>query len=257
MVKLLVDSGAQLDNKDNVSTQPPMVLHCDSSFTISIYSQPPPLTLSLPPTFLLTFYLMTVSINEPLADSQYYIIFSSQDGQTALHHASRSGQTDVVQLLVDCGAHLDNKDNVSDEPSMVLHCDSSFTVSIYSQPPPLPLSLPPTFVLTFCLMTVSINEPLADSQCSIIFSSQDGQTALHHASRSGQTDVVKLLVDSGAHLDNKDNVSDEPSMVLHCDISFTILISITNPPPLLLLPTLVPLTSLSPLDLALVIVSLI
>ena len=46
---------------------------------------------------------------------------------------------------------------------------------------------------------------------STIYSSQDGQTALHYASRSGHTDVVKLLVESGAQLDNKDNVSTEQS----------------------------------------------
>ena len=49
-----------------------------------------------------------------------------------------------------------------------------------------------------------------------MFSSQDGQTALHHASSNGHTDVVKLLVDSGAQLDHKDNVSTEPSMMLCC-----------------------------------------
>ena len=43
-------------------------------------------------------------------------MFSSQDGQTALHHASSSGHTDVVELLVDSGAQIDNEDNVSTEP---------------------------------------------------------------------------------------------------------------------------------------------
>ena len=36
---------------------------------------------------------------------------------------------------------------------------------------------------------------------------QDGQTALHRASSSGHTDVVKLLVDSGAQINIKDKVS--------------------------------------------------
>ena len=35
MVKLLVDSGAKIDMKDKVSTEPYMVLRCDSSLTIS------------------------------------------------------------------------------------------------------------------------------------------------------------------------------------------------------------------------------
>ena len=45
MVKLLVNSGAQIDIKGKVSTEPFMVLRRDSSLTISISS---PLTLSHP-----------------------------------------------------------------------------------------------------------------------------------------------------------------------------------------------------------------
>ena len=37
VVKLLVDSGAQCDNKDKVSTEPSVVLNHDSSLTISIF----------------------------------------------------------------------------------------------------------------------------------------------------------------------------------------------------------------------------
>ena len=84
-------------------------------------------------------------------------------------------------------------------------------------------------------------------------SSQDGRTALHHASSSGHTDVVKQLVDSGAQIDNKDKVSTEPCMVLHCDSSLTISISLSHSP---FLPLLSPSTPLSPVDLALVYVSL-
>ena len=67
---------------------------------------------------------------------------SSQFDQTALYYASISGHTDVVKLLVDSGAQIDNKDQVSTEPCVVLHCDSSLTISIF---PPLSvnLSLPP------------------------------------------------------------------------------------------------------------------
>ena len=50
MVKLLVDSGAQIDNKDEVSTEPWMVLHNDNSLTIS--TLPQSLTLPLPPALV-------------------------------------------------------------------------------------------------------------------------------------------------------------------------------------------------------------
>ena len=58
-------------------------------------------------------------------------MFSSQGGQTALHRASSSGHTGVVELLVDSGAQLDHKNRVSTEPSMVLCCDSYF-IMLYS-----------------------------------------------------------------------------------------------------------------------------
>ena len=44
-----------------------------------------------------------------------YIV--SQGGQTALHCASSNGHRDIAQLLVDGGAQLDIKDNVSTELS--------------------------------------------------------------------------------------------------------------------------------------------
>ena len=42
----------------------------------------------------------------------------------------RGGHIDVVKLLVDSGAQIDNKDEVSTEPCMMLHRDSSLTLSI-------------------------------------------------------------------------------------------------------------------------------
>ena len=56
---------------------------------------------------------------------------------------------------------------------------------------------------TVCFISVSINN----------VSLQFGQTALHRASSSGHTGVVKLLVESGAQVDNKTNVSIEPFML--------------------------------------------
>ena len=71
-------------------------------------------------------------------------MLSSQDGQTALRCASSSGHTDVVKLLVDSGAHINNKDKVSTEPSMVLHRDSSLMHYLHS---PLTLSHSSSFTL--------------------------------------------------------------------------------------------------------------
>ena len=42
-----------------------------------------------------------------------YTVFFSQLGYTPLHVASKSGQTDVVSLLLDHGANIHAKDQVS------------------------------------------------------------------------------------------------------------------------------------------------
>ena len=89
-----------------------------------------------------------------------------------------------------------------------------------------------------------------------MFSLQDGRTALHHASSSGNTDMVKLLVDSGAQIDKKDKVSTEPCMALHRDSSLTISIFPHHSFTFSLPPTLVPVSPLSPVDLALLFFSL-
>ena len=64
-------------------------------------------------------------------------MFFSQYGWTALHHASNSGHTDVVKLLVDSGAQIDNEDNVNTEQSIVL---CSFTIFIFIFPTKLTLT---------------------------------------------------------------------------------------------------------------------
>ena len=60
---------------------------------------------------------------------------SSQDGQTALHRASKSGHTDVVKLLVDYGAQIDNKTKVLNH--MIVLCLSQ-------SPPSLSRTLAPS-----------------------------------------------------------------------------------------------------------------
>ena len=42
-----------------------------------------------------------------------YFIDDTQDGFTALHQAVRNGHYDSVQLLIQAGAVVDSKDNVS------------------------------------------------------------------------------------------------------------------------------------------------
>ena len=69
MVKLLVDSGALIDNKEKVSTEPCMVLHRDSSLTISIYPTPPsrsspPLSSLLSPLWILLYLFPLLRVEQ-------------------------------------------------------------------------------------------------------------------------------------------------------------------------------------------------
>ena len=47
-----------------------------------------------------------------------------QDGETALIHAADGGHTETVTLLLDRGADINHKDNVS-------YCDACMTVLLY------------------------------------------------------------------------------------------------------------------------------
>ena len=110
-----------------------------SPFSLSLASPPPThahihvLMYTRTHTHTLSLPLLSLTVSMDNVSSQY--------SQTALHHASSSGHTDVIKQLVDCGAQIDNKDIVSSEPSIVLHCDS---FSIISIPPPYTHTLPPS-----------------------------------------------------------------------------------------------------------------
>ena len=40
-------------------------------------------------------------------------MFTQQEGETPLHHAARSGNTEVVNALLKAGSNVDEKDEVS------------------------------------------------------------------------------------------------------------------------------------------------
>ena len=43
----------------------------------------------------------------------FYLIVTQQTGETPLHHAARSGNTEVVNALLKAGSKVDKKDKVS------------------------------------------------------------------------------------------------------------------------------------------------
>ena len=67
------------------------------------------------------FIFCLCSLCSPSPVRAYHV---SQEGSTALHHASSMGHMEIVQLLVDMGADIDLKDTeVSIEPDeMTITC---------------------------------------------------------------------------------------------------------------------------------------
>ena len=99
-----------------------------------------------------------------------YLIGDTQDGSTALHYAVMNGHYDCVQLLIQSGADVDIKDNVS---TLYVH------------------------IVYYHIHTHDI------SYCD----TQDGDTALHYAVSNGHNDCAQLLIQAGAVVDIQDNVS--------------------------------------------------
>ena len=119
------------------------------------------------------------------------MIYSNNDtqvGRTALHWAVIKGHCGCVQLLIQAGADVDIKDIVSTlDVHTVYHHDHSHNTSY-------------------------------------ITDKQNGCSALHDAVSRGHDDCAKLLIQAGADVDIKDNVSTLlVEIVYHNNILITML----------------------------------
>lgn len=97
MATLLADSGADIEARNNVRT----------AFT--------PRSLSVAPLFWLfvTVTCLCETYRRSRFSLSYYFLSVRQYGQTALIFAAHHGHSDLVIFLVDRGANVDARNNVS------------------------------------------------------------------------------------------------------------------------------------------------
>eukprot|EP00004_Rigifila_ramosa_P006972 TRINITY_DN1789_c0_g1_i4.p1 TRINITY_DN1789_c0_g1~~TRINITY_DN1789_c0_g1_i4.p1 ORF type:complete len:257 (-),score=63.65 TRINITY_DN1789_c0_g1_i4:137-820(-) len=100
-------------------------------------------------------------------------------GQTLLFAASHSGNIDLVRLLLDRGANVQQKDEME---STALHCS----------------------------ITPEISRLLIHRGADIHAKDKEGQTPLHFAVKNSNTDVCEMLLKQGAPPDVQDTHGDTP-----------------------------------------------
>jgi ankyrin repeat protein len=101
----------------------------------------------------------------------------AEDGKTALHIAAQDDETEVVKLLLDKGANINQQDN---NGKTALHIAAQYGET-------------------------KVVELLLDRNANIDQQDNNGKTALHIAAECGETEVVKLLLDRNANIDQPDN----------------------------------------------------
>lgn len=99
---------------------------------------------------------------------------ATYDGSTPLYTASSRGHTKVVKLLLTAGAHVNNADNPG-------HCTALYAASSFSQ--------------------VEVVRLLVQAGADANLADKHGWTPLFIASRQGDTEIVKLLLEGVPQID--------------------------------------------------------
>ncbi|XP_035665705.1 death-associated protein kinase 1-like [Branchiostoma floridae] len=107
---------------------------------------------------------------------------SVKNGETALHWASRNGNTEMVKLLVQLGTDVEAKDK---DGETALHVASM-------------------------KRNTEMVKLLVQLGANVEAKNMDGRTALHVASGNGNTEMVKLLIQLGANVEAKDKDGIKP-----------------------------------------------
>jgi len=111
-------------------------------------------------------------------------------GETALMSGAFTGRTEAVKLLLEAGADINAK---NDRGQTALHV-------------PLDIRTSNSDCLQYQLPTDTIELLLAKG-ADVNLKDEDGRTPLHLAAESADGDIVKLLLDKGAKIDEKDDES--------------------------------------------------
>ncbi|MBE9118938.1 ankyrin repeat domain-containing protein [Lusitaniella coriacea LEGE 07157] len=96
-------------------------------------------------------------------------ILAEDDGWTPLMEAAQAGYADVVNLLIEAGAELENC--IEDMTPLMLAADSN---------------------------ALKVAEISIEAGANVNVKNRDGRTALFFAQQGGHTEIIQLLLDSGA-----------------------------------------------------------
>lgn len=115
------------------------------------------------------------------------------DNETALHRSCRNGNKEIVMALLNMDANVNMKTKLGNTPLM-LACKTEMKEVVeillnHVVKPDLTVQKY-NFILSIFLLFFIL----------YYFNSEDGDTALHIASYSNNTDIVKLLIDAGADI---------------------------------------------------------
>ena len=118
-----------------------------------------------------------------------------QYGDTAVTLAASEGRSDIVDLLLKCGAHKEHENEVrhGDECAIVCLC-------------------------TMCSVMLHLCTHLQQNVVCLrtFFCAQHGGTALTLAANRGHSEVVKLLLNCGASIEHENKVTRVTSARLWC-----------------------------------------
>jgi hypothetical protein len=94
------------------------------------------------------------------------------DGVTPLMLAAYFGRTDVMKLLIDAGADVNLKDNISSETALMMASSRGRVEAV---------------------------RLLIGARANVNARNRDGRTALMYANGKGYSDIAKLLISAGAY----------------------------------------------------------
>ncbi len=152
---------------------------------------------------------MSVSLHSTYQVSHLIIICAFQNGCTPLHYAvlpfttSSQCRVEVVRLLLDKGAEIDDMDKVSEQQPGQLGLHNANVVFYHNLHRNRISKTSLSFDIFICIRI--LNKVILWNFHSL--TAQDGHAPIHFASSEPYEEVVRLLLDRGANLEIRNCVS--------------------------------------------------